>query len=96
MPETSLLLILLLIAVVVAIVLLFVLLLRKPDTRLEQALRDEQREGRSELRQQLDSLSTQQEQRIEGFAGRLMLGMIWCASSNCTYSFEAYCRPRSE
>ncbi len=71
MPETSLLLVLLLLAVVVAIALLLALLLRKPDTRLEQALRDEQRDGRGELRQQLDSLSLQQEQRIGGFAGQL-------------------------
>ena len=71
MPETSVLLVILLIAVVIAIALLLVLLLRKSDTRLEQVLRDEQREGRGELRQQLDSLSAQQEQRIEGFATRL-------------------------
>ncbi|KQZ59275.1 recombinase RmuC [Lysobacter sp. Root559] len=71
MAETPLLLTLLLIAVLVAIVLLIVLLLRKPDGRLEQSLREEQREGRGELRQQLDSLSSAQEQRIEGFGGRL-------------------------
>lgn len=71
MAETPLLLTLLLIAVLVAIVLLIVLLLRKPDGRLEQSLREEQREGRGELRQQLDSLSAAQEQRIEGFGGRL-------------------------
>ena len=39
--------------------------------RLEQALRDEQCDGRGELRLQLDSLSAQQELRIDGFAGRL-------------------------
>jgi DNA recombination protein RmuC len=71
MPGTSSLLVFLLVAVVVAIALLLVLLLRKTDTRLEQVLRDEQRDGRGELRQQLDSLSAQQEQRIDGFAGRL-------------------------
>ena len=78
MPDTSLLLILLLVAVLLAIVLLVVLLLRKPDqglddlrTRLEQTLRDEQRDGRGELREQLASLSTTQEQRTEGFASRL-------------------------
>jgi DNA recombination protein RmuC len=49
-----------------------VLLLRRPNTRaLEQALREEQRDGRTELRQQLDSLSSAQEQRIEGFGARL-------------------------
>lgn len=71
MAETPLLLTLLLIAVLVAIALLIVLLVRKPDGRLEQSLREEQRDGRGELRQQLDSLSAAQEQRIEGFGGRL-------------------------
>lgn len=71
MPETSLLLVLLLVAVVAAIVLLVVLLLRKPERALEAALREEQRDGRGELRQQLDSLSAAQEQRIEGFGTRL-------------------------
>lgn len=71
MPETSLLLIVLLVAMVVAIVLLAILLLRKPERALERALRDEQREGRGELRQQLDSLSAAQEQRIEGFGASL-------------------------
>jgi len=75
---TEALLLLLIVLALAALALLALLLLRKPDAaleghraRLEQALRDEQREGRGELRQQLDSLSTQQEQRIEGFAGRL-------------------------
>ncbi len=71
MPGTSLLLILLLIAAAVAIVMLALLLLRKPEQSLERALRDEHREGRGELRQQLDSLSAAQEQRIEGFGARL-------------------------
>ncbi|MDQ3618234.1 MAG: DNA recombination protein RmuC [Pseudomonadota bacterium] len=78
MPETSLLLVALLIAILVVIVLLILLLRRKPDAvlethraRLEQALRDEQRDGRGELRQQLDSMSAQQEARIEGFGGKL-------------------------
>ncbi|HVI59551.1 MAG TPA: DNA recombination protein RmuC [Luteimonas sp.] len=71
MAETSLLLVLLLVAVVAAIVLLVVLLLRKPERALEAALRAEQRDGRGELRQQLDSLSAAQEQRIEGFGLRL-------------------------
>ncbi len=78
MPETSLLLILLLLAVGMAIVLLVVLLLRKPDAAmarlrepLEQALRSEQRDGRSELRAQLDSMAKAQEQRIESFGMRL-------------------------
>ena len=53
------------------LVLLVVLLLRRPETRLEKALREEQRDGRGELRQQLDSLSSAQEQRIDGFGRRL-------------------------
>ncbi len=78
MPETSTLLVLLLAAVVVAIVLLVILLLRKPAAaldglrdRLEDALRNEQRAGRGELREQLDSLGRQQETRIDGFARNL-------------------------
>ncbi|HRN62736.1 MAG TPA: DNA recombination protein RmuC [Luteimonas sp.] len=51
--------------------LLVVLLLRRPEARLERALREEQRDGRGELRQQLDSLSLAQEQRIDGFGRRL-------------------------
>ncbi|MEJ1097478.1 MULTISPECIES: DNA recombination protein RmuC [unclassified Pseudoxanthomonas] len=54
-----------------AVVLLIVLLLRRPEARLEQALREEQRSGRGELREQLDSLSKQQETRIEGFGRNL-------------------------
>ncbi|MDI1252236.1 DNA recombination protein RmuC [Thermomonas sp.] len=42
--------------------------LREP---LEQALRNEQRDGRSELRAQLDSMAKAQEQRIETFGLRL-------------------------
>lgn len=71
MADPSLLLTLLLVAVAAAIALLLVLLLRKPDNRLEASLREEQRAGRGELREQLDGLSRQQEQRIEGFGARL-------------------------
>jgi len=71
MPETSVLLVLLLFAVLGMAVLLVIVLLRKPDGRLEQALRDEQRDGRGELRQQLDGMSLAQEQRIEGFGARI-------------------------
>lgn len=78
MPDSSLLLILLLLAVAIAVVLLIVLLLRKPDAAmarlreaLEQALRNEQRDGRGELRAQLDSMAKAQEQRIETFGLRL-------------------------
>src|SRR6478672_3738350 len=79
MMMTALLLILLA-AVLVAVGLLLALLRRRPDAllethreALEQALRAEQREGRTELRQQLESLTRQQEQRIDGFAARLDL-----------------------
>ena len=65
------LLVLVLAAVIVAIVLLFQLLARRPDDSLQHALREEQREGRGELREQLDAFSAQQELRIDGFAGRL-------------------------
>ncbi len=79
MPITTLILVLL-VAVIIVIALLVALLRRRPETlleshrvALEQALRTEQRDGRSELRQQLDSLSLQQEQRIDGFGARLDL-----------------------
>jgi DNA recombination protein RmuC len=78
MATTSLLLFMILIATLVGLALLLVLLLRKPEAaldalrlRLEEVLREEQRSGRIELRQQLDGLSLQQEQRIDGFGGRL-------------------------
>lgn len=78
MPDTDLLLILLLVAIAAVLVLLVVLLLRKPDAaldrlrgRVEEALREEQRAGRGELRQQLDSLALAQAQRIEGFGRSL-------------------------
>ncbi|WP_454827876.1 DNA recombination protein RmuC [Pseudoxanthomonas wuyuanensis] len=69
-------LLMILIGLVVAVIaLLLALLLRRPETRLgallEQALREEQRDGRSELRGQLDSLSQMQETRIEGFGRNL-------------------------
>lgn len=78
MPATSTLLIVLLAAVVVAIVLLVVLLLRKPDAalanlreRLEDALREEQRSGRGELRETLEALARAQNSHMEGFSTRL-------------------------
>lgn len=61
----STLLALLLAAVAVAIVLLVLLLLRKPERVLEAALREEQRDGRGELRQQLDTLSARTDQRLD-------------------------------
>src|SRR5690606_2932208 len=76
--EIQTLLILILALLVVVAALLLVLLSRRPDagaaqlrTALEEALREEQRAGRSELREQLDSFSTAQAQRIDGFAARL-------------------------
>lgn len=73
--DTQTLLVLLLILAAAAVVLLVVLLLRRPEDRLggvlERALRDEQRDGRGELREQLEGLSRQQEIRIEGFGRSL-------------------------
>jgi DNA recombination protein RmuC len=73
--DTQTLLVLLLILAATAVVLLVVLLLRRPEDRLggvlERALRDEQRDGRGELREQLEGLSRQQEIRIEGFGRNL-------------------------
>ncbi|WP_296278691.1 DNA recombination protein RmuC [Pseudoxanthomonas sp.] len=73
--DSQTLLFLLLVLVAIAIVLLAVLVLRRPEARigdlLERALRDEQREGRSELREQLEGLSRAQEVRIDGFARSL-------------------------
>ncbi len=78
MPETDLLLLLLLIATAIVLILLLVLLLRRPEAaletlraRIEEALREEQRAGRAELRQQLDSLAMAQGQRIEAFGRNL-------------------------
>ncbi|MEO8366543.1 MAG: DNA recombination protein RmuC [Pseudoxanthomonas sp.] len=70
MDTNTLLLILLVLCLAIA-VLLVVLLLRSPEARMELALREEQRSGRGELREQLDSLSKQQETRIEGFGRNL-------------------------
>ena len=73
--DSQTLLVLLLILVALAVVLLAVLVLRRPEARigdlLERALRDEQREGRGELREQLEGLSRAQEARIDGFARSL-------------------------
>lgn len=70
MDAQTLLLILLGLAMAI-VALLLVLLLRRPERALERALREEQRNGRGELRLQLDSLSAAQEQRIEGFGRNL-------------------------
>lgn len=74
----SALLSILLVATAIVLVLLVVLLLRRPDAaldrlrgRIEEALREEQRAGRSELREQLDSLGSNQGQRIDAFGRSL-------------------------
>lgn len=72
--NTSLLPILILLCALTACVLLVVLLLRRPDSgrdALERALREEQREGRGELRQQLDAAAASQMQRIDAFGAQL-------------------------
>lgn len=71
MDSTKLLLVLLVIAVLVAVVMLAVLLRRRPGDMLGALLRDEQRAGRGELREQLDGFALQQGQRIDGFGGQL-------------------------
>ncbi|HVK50216.1 MAG TPA: DNA recombination protein RmuC [Pseudoxanthomonas sp.] len=74
MNSQTMLLILVFLAAVV-VVLQLVMLLRRPTNQLgdqlERALRDEQREGRGELREQLEGLSRQQETRIDGFGRNL-------------------------
>lgn len=72
METNTLLLVLLLIAVLAAVGLLVVLLLRRPGDVLGALLREEQRAGRGELREQLESLSRQQDQRIDGFGRNLV------------------------
>jgi len=78
MPDTATLLLILSIATAIVLVLLVILLLRRPEAALdrlraqvEEALRAEQREGRAELRQQLDSFGMAQGQRIEAFGRNL-------------------------
>jgi DNA recombination protein RmuC len=71
MDSTTLLLVVLLLAVLVAVGLLLAVLLRRPEERIGALLRDDQRAGRGELREQLESLSRQQEQRIDGFGRNL-------------------------
>jgi DNA recombination protein RmuC len=71
MDPVTLLLVVVLIAVLVAIGLLVMLLLRRPEERIGGLLRDEQRTGRGELREQLEGFALQQGQRIDGFGGQL-------------------------
>lgn len=57
---------------VVVLVLQLLALLRRPSTTaLEHALRAEQRDGRGELREQLEGLARQQDARLETFARNL-------------------------
>lgn len=72
--NTHLLLVLILLCAVAACVLLVVLLLRRPgggSETLERALREEQRDGRGELRQQLEGAAASQAQRIDAFGAQL-------------------------
>ncbi|RZA13566.1 MAG: DNA recombination protein RmuC, partial [Lysobacteraceae bacterium] len=71
MNLTTLLLVLLLIAVLAVLGLSLALLLRRPEERIGDLLRDEQRAGRGELRGQLEGFALQQGQRIDGFGGQL-------------------------
>lgn len=54
-----------------AVVLLLALLLRRPGNDLELALRQEQREGRAELREHLEGMTRQQDARLHGFGQQL-------------------------
>lgn len=67
-PETLILLGLLLAVLVLQLVALF---RRGDSTALEHTLREEQRSGRSELRELLEALSRQQEARLDTFARNL-------------------------
>ena len=76
MDSTTLLLVVLLIAVLAAIGLLAVLVLRRPEERIGGLLRDEQRAGRGELREQLDGFALQQGQRIAALEQQLAEGCL--------------------
>lgn len=74
MNATLLLLALILLLVAIATGILVVLLLRRPgqgSDALERVLREEQRDGRGELRQQLDASAASQAQRIDAFGAQL-------------------------
>jgi hypothetical protein len=72
METNTLLLVLLLLAALAILGLQFAALRRRPGDALADLLRDEQRAGRGELREQLESLSRQQEHRIDGFGRHLV------------------------
>ena len=74
MDTMTLLLALVAVLAAIAVALLVVLLRRgagDPHAPLERALRDEQRAGRGELREQLDGLGSAQAQRIDAFGAQL-------------------------
>ena len=74
MNTTLVLLVLILLLLVVATGLLVVLLVRRADhggEAIERALREEQRDGRGELRQQLDAFALAQAQRTDAFGAQL-------------------------
>ena len=72
MTATTFLIVLVLLCALVILALLTALLRRRPEAaidalrgKLEEALRSEQREGRGELRQQLEGLSARTDQRLD-------------------------------
>ncbi len=71
MDATHLLLALLLLATLLLLGLAVAQWLRRPEERIGALLRDEQRSGRGELREQLEAQSQRQEQRIDGFGRNL-------------------------
>lgn len=74
MESQTLLIVLVLLALIVIALQVIVLLRTRRDNsgeQLERALREEHREGRGELREQLEGLSRQQETRIDGFGRNL-------------------------
>ncbi|WP_374382474.1 DNA recombination protein RmuC [Thermomonas sp.] len=72
METNTLLLVLLLLAALAILGLQVAALRRRPGDALADLLRDEQRAGRGELREQLEGLSRQQEHRIDGFGRHLV------------------------
>ncbi|MBN8261930.1 MAG: DNA recombination protein RmuC [Xanthomonadales bacterium] len=72
METNTVLLVLLLLAALAILGLQLLSMLRRPGDALADLLREEQRAGRGELREQLEGLSRQQEQRIDGFGRHLV------------------------
>ena len=63
--------VLLLLVLIAVLATLVLMLVRRPEERIGHALREEQRAGRGELREQLDGFALQQGQRIDGFGAQL-------------------------